>query len=65
MTGRHQQQVVNDEGGVECVRRCEGVAAKNINIEERKAFQRGDKLVAIISEAASTGISLQARDILM
>jgi hypothetical protein len=41
-------------------RKGENVPFDQINIEEKNNFQNGSKLVAILSEAASTGISLQA-----
>ncbi len=59
LTGRKTRQV----------RRFDRTLAKEVisyekrklsNIEEKKLFQGGEKLIAIVSEAASTGISLHA-----
>jgi hypothetical protein len=56
MTGR-LSRVLRDEKGV--LRHHTRTAADR-NILERDAFQRGEKHIAIISEAASAGISLHA-----
>ena len=62
MTGRKMRYVKQRSGSWEYVRRCKDATSDELtlNIEERKNFQDGRKLVAIISEAASSGISLQA-----
>jgi len=65
LTGRKIRQVrCHDESRgrkVVSYERRKGVGRfDQINIEERNNFQSGRKLVAILSEAASTGISLQA-----
>uniref|UniRef100_A0AAY4EKJ0 Protein strawberry notch homolog 2 n=1 Tax=Denticeps clupeoides TaxID=299321 RepID=A0AAY4EKJ0_9TELE len=61
MTGR-KGRVVRISG--DCVRyesRAEqGLTIDHVNIREKERFMGGEKLVAIISEAASSGISLQA-----
>ena len=61
MTGRSQRFICTDDGKWRLQRRCKDDSRElTVNIDERKAFQSGRKLIAIISEAASSGISLQA-----
>ncbi|OQV20491.1 Protein strawberry notch-like protein 1 [Hypsibius exemplaris] len=61
MTGRKGRVVTTSTGTVEYEARndCD-VALELLNLAEKQRFMDGDKLIAIISEAASSGISLQA-----
>jgi len=57
MTGR-KHSLSKDEGGkVRMTKRSDeaGCSAKAVNLHERNAFMSGKKLIAIISDAASTG----------
>lgn len=61
MTGRKGRLVQTDDNEVQYECRAEpGVSLEQINILEKQRFMDGDKLIAIISEAASNGISLQS-----
>ena len=60
MTGRKTRQVCEHGEWVFAKRIKSKDSEDGINIEERKKFMAGKKYVAIISDAASTGISLQA-----
>ncbi|KAK4029142.1 protein strawberry notch [Daphnia magna] len=61
MTGRKGRVVQNDDGQVQYESRSEvDVPLEILNIREKERFMAGEKDVAIISEAASSGISLQA-----
>ncbi len=53
--------VRNEEGTYSYMARAHDVPLDQVNMSEKEAFQSGRKLVAVISNAASTGISLQAR----
>ena len=60
MTGRrHRYEMVRGRWRY-VARAREAGSADAVNVRERKLFQAGEKLVAVISEAASTGISLHA-----
>ncbi len=60
MTGRKHRYIFANGMWKYVSRTKERGSTDAINVSERKLFQSGEKLVAIISEAASTGISLQA-----
>ncbi|XP_072924354.1 si:ch73-63e15.2 isoform X2 [Hemitrygon akajei] len=61
MTGRKGRVVRKSDGSVCYESRAEqNLSIDHVNLKEKERFMAGDKLVAIISEAASSGISLQA-----
>ncbi|CAO2629660.1 Protein strawberry notch homolog 1 [Lemmus lemmus] len=61
MTGRKGRVVSNDDGSISYESRSEvDVPVEILNITEKQRFMDGKKNIAIISEAASSGISLQA-----
>lgn len=60
LTGR-KRRLIRKNGRLEYVKRApSGVAMDKTNLHEMSLFQRGTKRIAIISDAASTGISLHA-----
>lgn len=61
MTGRKGRVVQNEDGSIQYESRNEqDVPLETLNLTEKKRFMDGEKDVAIISEAASSGISLQS-----
>ncbi|XP_063770424.1 protein strawberry notch homolog 2 isoform X2 [Pseudophryne corroboree] len=61
MTGRKGRMIRRSDGSVGFESRAEqNLSIDNINLREKERFMNGSKLVAIISEASSSGISLQA-----
>lgn len=61
MTGRKGRVVQNDDGSIQYESRSEqDVPLETLNLTEKERFMNGEKDVAIISEAASSGISLQS-----
>ncbi|XP_039104103.1 protein strawberry notch homolog 2 isoform X2 [Hyaena hyaena] len=61
MTGRKGRVVSRPDGTVAFESRAEqGLSIDHVNLREKERFMSGEKLVAVISEASSSGISLQA-----
>lgn len=61
MTGRKGRVVQSEDGSIQYESRSEqDVPLETLNLTEKKRFMDGEKDVAIISEAASSGISLQS-----
>ncbi|XP_011177032.1 protein strawberry notch isoform X2 [Zeugodacus cucurbitae] len=61
MTGRKGRVVQSEDGSIQYESRSEqDVPLETLNITEKQRFMDGEKDVAIISEAASSGISLQS-----
>ncbi|CAB3359035.1 Hypothetical predicted protein [Cloeon dipterum] len=61
MTGRKGRVVQNEDGSIQYESRSEAdVPLETLNLTEKQRFMDGEKDVAIISEAASSGISLQS-----
>ncbi|GAU91147.1 hypothetical protein RvY_03461-2 [Ramazzottius varieornatus] len=60
MTGRKGRMVADKDGHIKYELRKEVTDVDSMNICEKNRFMNDEKLIAIISEAASSGISLQA-----
>jgi P-loop containing NTP hydrolase pore-1/C-terminal domain on Strawberry notch homologue len=61
LTGRTRRLIRDSQGRVQYKKRApEGVAMHRTNVHEMEQFQSGKKRIAIISDAASMGISLHA-----
>ncbi len=62
MTGRKGRMIAQTDGTVKYIPRAAGesVPIDQVNMLEKDRFMKGEKLIAIISEAASIGISLQS-----
>eukprot|EP00746_Dinoflagellata_sp_MGD_P011152 gnl/MRDRNA2_/MRDRNA2_123318_c0_seq1.p1 gnl/MRDRNA2_/MRDRNA2_123318_c0~~gnl/MRDRNA2_/MRDRNA2_123318_c0_seq1.p1 ORF type:complete len:1586 (-),score=337.38 gnl/MRDRNA2_/MRDRNA2_123318_c0_seq1:81-4226(-) len=60
MSGRTHRQVLDPVTGVATRERRKAGSGQDINLVEQKSFQHGKKHVAVITEAASAGISLHS-----